>query len=70
MVAAHIHNLRAAASVGMKTVYVRRVGEDPIVKDGEMVKSKDEGGEVDCGGFIFGIVTSYFKRSIGLHDSK
>ena len=48
MVAAHIHDLRAAAGQGMKTVYVRRVGEDPIVKDGEMVKSKDEGGEVDC----------------------
>lgn len=48
MVAAHIHDLRAAASLGMKTVYVRRVGEDPIVKDGEMVKSKEEGGEVDC----------------------
>ena len=48
MVAAHIQDLRAAAKVGMKTVYVRRVGEDPIVKDGELVKSKDEGGEVDC----------------------
>jgi len=48
MVAAHIQDLRAAASVGMKTVYVRRVGEDPIVRDGELVKSKDEGGEVDC----------------------
>ena len=48
MVAAHIHDLRAAASVGMKTVYVRRVGEDPLVRDGELVKSKDEGGEVDC----------------------
>ena len=48
MVAAHIKDLRAAASVGMKTVYVRRVGEDPIVRDGELVKSKNEGGEVDC----------------------
>ena len=48
MVAAHIHDLRAAAKVGMKTIYVRRVGEDPIVSDGELVKSKDEGGEVDC----------------------
>jgi len=48
MVAAHIQDLRAAANVGMKTVYVRRVGEDPIVRDGELVKSKDEGGEVDC----------------------
>ena len=48
MVAAHIQDLRAAAGAGMKTVYVRRVGEDPLVKDGELVKSKDEGGEVDC----------------------
>jgi len=48
MVAAHIHDLRAAASLGMKTVYVRRVGEDSIVSDGELVKSKSEGGEVDC----------------------
>ena len=48
MVAAHIQDLRAAASLGMKTVYVRRVGEDPVVKDGELVKNKDEGGEVDC----------------------
>ena len=48
MVAAHIQDLRAAAGVGMKTVYVRRVGEDPLVRDGELVKSKDEGGEVDC----------------------
>jgi len=48
MVAAHIHDLRVAASLGMKTVYVRRVGEDPTVKDGENVKSKAEGGEVDC----------------------
>ena len=32
----------------MKTVYVRQVGEDPLVRDGELVKSKDEGGEVDC----------------------
>ena len=50
MVAAHIQDLRAAAGVGMKTVYVRRlgVGEDPLVRDGELVKIKDEGGEVDC----------------------
>lgn len=48
MVAAHIKDLQAAASVGMKTVYVRRGGEDPLVRDGELVKSKDEGGEVDC----------------------
>ena len=50
MVAAHIQDLRAAANVGMKTIYVRRVGEeDPsLVMHGELVKSKDEGSEVDC----------------------
>ena len=48
MVAAHIQDLRAAAGVRMKTIYVRRVGEDPLVRDGELVKSKDKGGEVDC----------------------
>lgn len=45
MVAAHIFDLRAAASHGMKTVYVRRVTEDINVRDS--VKSKKEGGEVD-----------------------
>ncbi len=45
MVAAHIFDLRAAASHGMKTVYVRRPTEDTSVKDS--VKSKEEGGEVD-----------------------
>jgi len=57
LVAAHIYDLRAAAGVGMKTIYVRRVGEDPLVKDGEMVKRKDEGGEVDC------IVNSFLELS-------
>lgn len=38
-------------------MYVRRVGEDPVVKDGEMVKSKDEGGEVDC------VVNSFLELS-------
>ncbi|KAL1940511.1 hypothetical protein VTO73DRAFT_7946 [Trametes versicolor] len=45
MVAAHIFDLRAAASHGMKTVYVRRVTEDINARDS--VKSKKEGGEVD-----------------------
>ena len=45
MVAAHIYDLRAAASHGMKTVYVRRPTEDLGVQD--MVKCKEEGGEVD-----------------------
>ncbi|KAH9846181.1 haloacid dehalogenase [Lenzites betulinus] len=45
LVAAHIGDLRAAASHGMKTVYVRRPTEDIGVRDS--VKSKAEGGEVD-----------------------
>ncbi|KAJ7691132.1 haloacid dehalogenase [Mycena rosella] len=45
MVAAHIYDLRAAASVGMRTIYVRRPGEQP--PDIEEVKSKSEGGDVD-----------------------
>ena len=45
MVAAHIYDLRAAASHGMKTVYVRRPTEDGDVRDS--VKSKADGGEVD-----------------------
>lgn len=47
MVAAHIHDLRAAAGVGMKTIYVRRLNEDGA-DGGEMVKRKEEGGEVDA----------------------
>lgn len=46
MVAAHIADLRAAASHGMKTVYVRRSTEDSESEKAE-VKSKAEGGEVD-----------------------
>ncbi|KAI0353234.1 haloacid dehalogenase [Trametes cingulata] len=45
MVAAHIYDLRAAASHGMKTVYVRRPTEDEGTRDS--VKSKAQGGEVD-----------------------
>jgi len=45
MVAAHIADLRGAASTGMKTIYVRRSTEDRMV--GEEVKCKDAGGEVD-----------------------
>lgn len=45
MVAAHIHDLRAAASCGLKTIYVRRPAEDEGLKDS--VKSKADGGEVD-----------------------
>lgn len=45
LVAAHIGDLRHAASHGMKTVYVRRSTEEPDVKD--TVKTKANGGEVD-----------------------
>lgn len=46
MVAAHIYDLRAAATHGMKTVYVLRPTEDIDLKD--QVKPKSEGGEVDA----------------------
>jgi beta-phosphoglucomutase-like phosphatase (HAD superfamily) len=45
LVAAHIYDIRAAARLGYKTVYVRRVTED--LDEREPVKSKAEGGEVD-----------------------
>ncbi|KAI0716153.1 haloacid dehalogenase [Cerioporus squamosus] len=45
MVAAHIYDLRAAASHGMKTVYVRRSTEDADLQ--AQVKTKRDGGEVD-----------------------
>lgn len=45
MVAAHIYDLRAAASHGMKTVYVRRATEDTDARD--QVRSKADGGEID-----------------------
>ena len=45
MVATHLWDLRAAAGVGMRTIYVPRPGEDKDVAD--KVKSKDQGGEVD-----------------------
>ncbi|KZT00881.1 haloacid dehalogenase [Laetiporus sulphureus 93-53] len=44
MVAAHIYDLRAAASHGMKTVFVRRPREPDSPPD---VRTKAEGGEVD-----------------------
>jgi len=44
MVAAHIHDLRAAASQGMATVYVRRPSED---KNSQDITDKSQGGEVD-----------------------
>ncbi|KAL0959145.1 hypothetical protein HGRIS_014432 [Hohenbuehelia grisea] len=45
MVAAHIFDLRAAASNGMKTIYVRRLDEDVV--EPESVTRKEDGGEVD-----------------------
>ena len=45
MVAAHMHDHHAAAPLGMKTVYIRREGEDEGIR--AQVKSKVEGGEVD-----------------------
>ena len=45
MVAAHIYDLRSAASHGMRTIYVRRPTEDVASRDS--VKTKAEGGEVD-----------------------
>ncbi|KAL0579078.1 hypothetical protein V5O48_002920 [Marasmius crinis-equi] len=48
MVAAHIFDLRGAAKVGLKTVYIPRPGEERAgVEEVEEVKSKSEGGEVD-----------------------
>ena len=47
MVAAHIYDLRAAASHGLKTVYVRRITED-VNQDKTTIKAKAEGGEVDA----------------------
>ncbi len=44
MVAAHIHDLRAAADQGMKTIYVRRPSEDANAPN---VVAKQDGGEVD-----------------------
>ena len=44
MVACHLWDLRAAAAVGMKTVYVPRAGEDTHEKE---INSKEEGGLVD-----------------------
>jgi hypothetical protein len=45
MVAAHMDDLSAAASHGMKTAYIRRMSEDDAFRD--TVRSKADGGEVD-----------------------
>lgn len=62
MVAAHAHDLRAAATHGMKTVYVRRPSEDLAVRD--KVKIKAEGGEVDL------VVDSFLQLAEALKSSK
>lgn len=46
MVASHIFDLQAAATHGMRTIYVRRPQEETDLP-AEDVKSKAEGGEVD-----------------------
>ena len=46
MVAAHVFDLRAAAAAGMRTIYVRREGEDTSI-DTKTVKPKSQGGEFD-----------------------
>ncbi|THH30265.1 hypothetical protein EUX98_g3932 [Antrodiella citrinella] len=60
MVAAHIYDLRAAASHGMKTVYVRRPTEDQQNDQQKRVKTKADGGEVDI------IVDSFTELARGL----
>ncbi|KAF9451447.1 HAD-like protein [Macrolepiota fuliginosa MF-IS2] len=47
MVATHIFDLRAAGSLGLTTIYVPRPDEDVDLQDGEIVKTKADGGEVD-----------------------
>ncbi|KDR73168.1 hypothetical protein GALMADRAFT_72635 [Galerina marginata CBS 339.88] len=48
MVAAHIYDLRAARSHGLRTIYVRRPDEDTeALKTVPEVKGKADGGEVD-----------------------
>lgn len=45
MVAAHIEDLRAAAKLGLKTIYIPRPGEDGHIPN--KIISKLDGGEVD-----------------------
>ncbi|KAF7376880.1 Haloacid type II [Mycena sanguinolenta] len=44
MVATHLFDLRGAASVGMRTIYIPRPGENP---NGEEVKLRADNGDVD-----------------------
>ena len=56
LVAAHVADLRAAASQGIKTIYIRRPTEDNEVRD--KVLSKAEGGEFDA------VVDSFFELDL------
>ncbi|KZT00880.1 haloacid dehalogenase [Laetiporus sulphureus 93-53] len=60
MVAAHIYDLRAAASHGMKTVFVRRPQEPDAPDD---VRSKADGGEVDVYAESFTEVAELLERA-------
>ncbi|KAJ7354388.1 haloacid dehalogenase [Mycena albidolilacea] len=61
MVATHVFDLRAAASVGMRTVYIPRAGEN--IGGGE-VKSKAEGGDIDV------VVESFMELATLLAERK
>ncbi|KAK0470767.1 HAD-like domain-containing protein [Armillaria novae-zelandiae] len=60
MVAAHIFDLRGAAKVGMRTVYIKRPGEE---RGDTTVKPKSEGGEVDCVVQSFVELASLFSKT-------
>ncbi|KAH8091352.1 haloacid dehalogenase [Cristinia sonorae] len=60
MVASHIHDLRAAASHGIKTIYIRRSTEDTEFRDS--IKPKADGGEVDLAVDSFVEIAKRFNR--------
>ncbi|KAJ7240377.1 haloacid dehalogenase [Mycena haematopus] len=60
MVAAHLWDLRGAAAVGMKTIYVKRAAEEPVAE--EEVNSKSEGGEVDLVFNSFAELVAFFRE--------
>ncbi|KAJ7075934.1 haloacid dehalogenase [Mycena belliarum] len=62
MIATHAWDLRGAAQAGMKTIYVPRPAEEPMLE--EEVKTKAEGGEVDL------IVSSFVELAALLASSK
>ncbi|KAJ7202086.1 HAD-like domain-containing protein [Mycena pura] len=64
MVAAHMWDLRGAASAGMKTIYVRRAAEELIGEDARadmQIRAKSEGGEVDLVVDSFTELTALFE---------